>query len=72
MDILGGAKKVLDVFQPIRGASEKVGKALTPPPEADPTGIKAAAAAGEAARQEAINRGKVVNTPTGDLSIKKF
>ena len=75
MDILGGIKKVLDIAQPIRGASREVGKAITPAPEPDPTGLKAATARGDAARQDAISRGKgieVKQTPTGDFSQKKF
>lgn len=75
MDILGPIKKVLDVAQPIRQASEAVAPALTPAPVADPTGQKAAVAAGQAARQAAINRGKGIEvkpTPTGDFSTKKF
>lgn len=74
MDILGGINKVLDIAQPIRGASREVVKATNPAVPADPTGFGAAKAAGDAARQEAINRGKipVINTPTGDFSQKKF
>jgi len=73
MDILGGIKKALNIAQPIRPASEAVGKALKPvAPPADPTGFAAAKARGDAAYQAAVNRGKVVNTPTGELSIKKF
>lgn len=75
MEILGGIKKVLDVIQPIRKASGDVAKAITPAPVADPTGQKAAVAAGQAARTEAINRGKgieVKSTPTGELKMKGF
>jgi hypothetical protein len=75
MDILGGIKKVLDVAQPIRQASRDVGKAISAAPSPDPTGQKAAMAAGQAARQEAINRGKGIEvkaTPTGELKKKGF
>jgi hypothetical protein len=75
VDILGGIKKALGVVQPIRKASSDVGKALSPPPESDPTGLKAATARGDAARQEAISRGKgieVKQTPTGGLIKKDF
>jgi len=75
MDILGGIKKALDIAQPLRPASREVGKAVAPAPESDPTGLKAATARGDAARQEAVNRGKGIEvkaTPTGDLTKKPF
>lgn len=56
---------------PLRKVADTIG-AATKKVNADPTGQKAAVAAGQAARQEAISRGKVINTPTGDFSIKKF
>lgn len=52
--VMDAIKKTLDVVQPIRGASREVNKALTPP---DPTGRKAAIAAGQTARQAAVDRG---------------
>lgn len=72
MGILDGLKKIADTTQPIRQASRDVGKALNPASaaSADPTGRKAAVAAGEAARKEAIDRGKGMPVTVIDSEIK--
>lgn len=53
-------------YNPLR----KVADAMTK--TSDATGAQAAKAAGQAARQAAIERGRVLKTPTGGLKKKKF
>jgi hypothetical protein len=61
-------------YNPLRKVGDAMDSAVASA-NADPTGRKAAVAAGQAARQEAINRGKgieVRETPTGAIERKEF
>jgi hypothetical protein len=79
MGLLDAINEKIDTFKksvnPFLQIEE--GQKAPPPPatNTDPTGEKAARARGQAARQEAINRGKgieVRQTPTGAIERKPF
>ena len=57
-------------INPFRKAGDAMEKAVVPTP--DPTGGAEARARGDAARDEAIARGKGIKTVTVDDSIKKI
>jgi hypothetical protein len=72
LDAIKGKADVLDKkVNPLRQVADTIG-AATEKANADPTGQKAAVAAGQAARQDAINRGKGIKTITVDDRIKKI
>jgi hypothetical protein len=72
LDAIKGKADALDKkVNPLRQVADVMG-AATEKANADPTGQKAAVAAGQAARQDAINRGKGIKTITVDDSIKKI
>jgi hypothetical protein len=61
-------------YNPLRKVGDAMDNAVATA-NADPTGQKAAVAAGQVARQEAIDRGKgieVRQTPTGAVEKKPF
>ena len=75
LDAIKGKTDTLDkTYNPFRKVGDAMDNAVATA-NADPTGRKAAVAAGQAARQEAINRGKgieVRQTPTGAVQRKPF
>jgi hypothetical protein len=70
----GRANEVDQAINPLRQVADVIG-AANEKLNADPTGLKAAKAAGQLARQEATDRGKEIevrDTPTGAIERKEF
>ena len=73
-NITGKLDAIDQSVNPLRKVADAMSGANTPAVN-DPTGQKAAIAAGQAARQEAVNRGlgiEVRQTPTGAVQKQPF